>query len=120
MNCLLVSNPENQSIQEVMRFLEMEKVSYLSVNDPIVAIENAQEQQFDLIVIEAEPSRVDVDHAIKIFKSCTPNARIIVHTNSNSRTLESKVRKEKIFYFHLDSFGSEDLKLAIRNALQDN
>jgi DNA-binding NtrC family response regulator len=119
MNCLLVSNPKNQSTQDVMRFLELEKVPYVSLTDPIIAIEKAQEQHFDLILIDAEPGGVDVDHAIKIFQSCAPHARIIVHTNSNSRTLESKVRKEKIYYFHVNSFGPEDLKLAIRNALQE-
>jgi len=120
MNCLLVSNPENQSTQDVMGFLDAEKVAYVSLTDLISAIEKAQEQHFDLILIDAEPGGVDVDRAIKIFKSCAPKARIIVHTNSNSRTLESKVRKEKIYYFHVNSFGPEDLKLAIRNALQNN
>ena len=84
------------------------------------AISRAQIDRFDVIVLDADISGMSIEQIIQILREINPSAKIIVKTDENSKNLEAKIRKEKIYYYHLDSFGFPDLKLAITNALQKN
>lgn len=84
-----------------------------------VSLERVQQKKFDVIILEAEIQGMQIDRFIHILKEIDPAVKIIVKARQNSKTLEAKIRKEKIFYYHVDSFGAEDLKLAIRSALKE-
>jgi hypothetical protein len=45
------------------------------------------------------------------------NLPVIVCADVNTAELESKIRKQGIFYYHIQSFGIEDLEMAISNAV---
>ena len=55
--------------------------------------------------------------AISIIKSMYRNLPIIVTTEENNPELESSVRQMGIFYYHVKSFGMDELMLAIANAM---
>ena len=55
--------------------------------------------------------------AISIIKSMYRNLPIIVTTDANNPELESSVRQMGIFYYHVKSFGMDELILAISNAM---
>ena len=55
--------------------------------------------------------------AISILKSMYRNLPIIVTTDENNPELESSVRQMGIFYYHVKSFGMDELILAISNAM---
>ena len=55
--------------------------------------------------------------AISIIKSMYRNLPIIVTTDENNPELESSVRQMGIFYYHVKSFGMDELILAISNAM---
>jgi len=55
--------------------------------------------------------------AISIIKSVYRNLPIIVTTDENNPELESSVRQMGIFYYHVKSFGMDELILAISNAM---
>lgn len=103
-----------------------EKISSLfNKNELLLAIEHdlgsainrAQNARFDVIVLDANIKGIPIEQAIHILRDIDPGVKIIVKTKENSKELEAKVRQEKIFYYHLESFGTEDLRLAIRSAL---
>lgn len=103
-----------------------EKISSLfNKNELLLAIEHdlgsainrAQNARFDVIVLDANIKGIPIEQAIHILRDIDPGVKIIVKTKENSKELEAKVRQEKIFYYHLESFGAEDLRLAIRSAL---
>ena len=83
-------------------------------------IEHAQTHFFNAIVLDTKVKDMDIIQAIKIFKNLDSNVKIIVTTNSTSKTLETEVRKERIFYYHISTFDSNDLKLAIKSAITNN
>lgn len=56
--------------------------------------------------------------AIPIIKGLDRNIPIIVTTEENNPELESAIRKKGIFYYHLRMFGSEELMLAVSNAMR--
>jgi DNA-binding NtrC family response regulator len=55
--------------------------------------------------------------AIAVIKSMDSNLPIIVITDENNPQLESRVRQMGIFYYHVKSFGTDELMLAITNAM---
>jgi DNA-binding NtrC family response regulator len=55
--------------------------------------------------------------AISIIKSMCRNLPIIITTDENNPELESSVRQMGIFYYHVNSFGMDELTLAISNAM---
>ena len=55
--------------------------------------------------------------AISIIKSMQNKLPIIITTDENNPELESSVRQMGIFYYHVKSFGMDELMLAISNAM---
>lgn len=114
---LMIIKKEKKTIQELSGLLLNEKLMLAIEHDLGTAINRAQNSHFDVIVVDANIKGMPIEQTIQILRDLDPETKIIVKTNENSKELEAKVRKEKIFYYHLDSFGYDDLKLAISNAL---
>ncbi|MGD8252914.1 MAG: response regulator [Syntrophobacterales bacterium] len=55
--------------------------------------------------------------AISIIKGLRRDLPIIVTTDENNPQLESSIRQKGIFYYHVKSFGIDELMLAINNAM---
>ena len=55
--------------------------------------------------------------AISIIKGLCRNVPIIITTEENNPEQESRIRKKGIFYYHVKSFGMDELMLAISNAM---
>jgi DNA-binding NtrC family response regulator len=55
--------------------------------------------------------------AISIIKSLHRDLPIIITTDENNPELESSIRQKGIFYYHVKSFGLDELMLAISNAM---
>ncbi len=85
--------------------------------DVFAGIERMRQCLFDVVILDAESNGFSPVKAIRLIKHFDPEARIIVHTSQNSRQLEVSVRKEQIFYFHVNSFGVEEIILAVLAAL---
>ncbi len=120
MNCLLISTSVNEANRDLELFLESKKVNYKIVNDPFAGIQQAQEHHFDVIIIDAGLEDIQINQTLRILKGSSPASRIIVQSRSNSRDLETAIRKEQVFYYHLNSFGINDLTTAIQSALDVN
>lgn len=106
-----------QVFDALFKDLKVQGCAIITEPDLFTAIQLAQRKHFDVIVIKARTEDLQVDRAIPVLKSLDPKAKIIIHTDNNSRIFEARIRKEQIFYYHIDSFGFEDLKLAICSAL---
>ena len=117
MNCLIIADPQKHVIRELDRFLKGHAIATLLTEDPLLAVEQVQKEHFNLIVMDAHAHGLEIDQAIRLLKGCDPAVRIIVRTEENTKSLEGKVRKEQVFYYHVDSLGTRDLELAISTAL---
>jgi DNA-binding response OmpR family regulator len=117
MNCLIIYNPQHDLPDSLDRFLREKKVETVTLCDPWMGVQKSQERHFDLILLDAQTPGMRIDSTIRLLKGCDPQARIIVRTDENSRNLETLVRSERVYYFHVDSFGDQELLLAISTAL---
>jgi len=55
--------------------------------------------------------------AISIIKGLDRKLPIIITADQNNPEQESRIRQQGIFYYHVNSFGMDDLILAISNAM---
>lgn len=117
MNCLIVAHPQKSVTLELEHFLQEHHIGALRIDSPALAVEQLQNRHFDVVILDARPQGLKIDQAIRLLKGCDPAVRIIVRTEENSRQLEGKVRKEQIFYYHVDSLGIQDLQMALVAAL---
>jgi DNA-binding NtrC family response regulator len=76
-----------------------------------------QDQRVDALVLDAALLEEDCGF-ISVIKGIEKDLPIIICAESNTPELESKIRKQKIFYYHIKSFGIEDLEMAISNAVK--
>jgi len=114
---LLINKSLQKNIQELIERLLLGCFDVVSDNDLGTAIHRAQTNRFDVIVLDANIQGMPIERIIQILKDIGPESKIIVKTDVNTKELEAKVRKEEIYYYHLDSFGVDDLKLAIESAI---
>ena len=114
---LLINQRKQKDIKNLVERLLLIGFDVVSDNDLGTAIHRAQSKRFDVIVLDANIQGMPVERIIQILKDIDPESKIIVKTDFNTKELEAKVRKEEIYYYHLDSFGVDDLKLAIESAI---
>ena len=119
MNVLFITKAQ-QNKSDIDSFLQTNRVEFDMTDDQLIGIQKAHQSKFDVVVMDAELNNDQIDKAIRIFKNCNPNVRIIVRTDINSRELEILVRKEHIFYYHLNSFGNQEFQSALSSALELN
>jgi DNA-binding NtrC family response regulator len=75
-----------------------------------------QENRVDSLVLDAALLAEDCGF-ISVIKGMGKDLPIIVCAEKNTPELESEIRKYQIFYYHIKSFGIEDLVMAIVNAV---
>ena len=114
---LIIDKKRGENTSKLMEMLTMLDFDVTVDNDLGTAIHRFQKNRFDTIVLDANIKGMPIDRIIQILKDINPAIKIIVKTAKNSKELEAKIRKEEIYYYHLDSFGPDDLKLAIDSAI---
>ncbi|MDY7038803.1 MAG: response regulator [Thermodesulfobacteriota bacterium] len=75
-----------------------------------------QEQKVDVLVLDAALLEEDCGF-ISVIKGMVKDLPVIICSETNTPELESEIRKQRIFYYHIKSFGIEDLKMALSNAV---
>ena len=108
-----VVNQLAETFQEIGYRLGIESL----VEDAICRV---RDDGADVIVLDTETDGLQVEQAIRNFKELNSGVKLIVKTCCNSKSLEQRIRSERVYYYHLDSFGIEELKMAITGALKEN
>ena len=120
MNCLIIAKPNNTITRALEAYLKRNQVSYDTVHDLLTGIQKAQLSCYDLIILSSRANDLHINRELQLLKSFNPLARIIVHTDTNSRAFETAVRKEQVFYYHVNTLGMNVLQKAVKTALQLN
>jgi two-component system phosphate regulon response regulator OmpR len=76
-----------------------------------------QHEKINVLVMDARlPAEMGYE-AISIIKGLDRKLPIIITADENNPEQESQIRQQGIFYYHVNSFGMDDLILAISNAM---
>ncbi|MBW1992784.1 MAG: response regulator [Deltaproteobacteria bacterium] len=88
----------------------------LSVDNLKDLIMTLQKQKVNVLVIDLRLPDALGAEAISIIKGICQKLPIIITAEENNPEQESRVRQKGIFYYHVKSFGVDELMLAISNA----
>jgi DNA-binding NtrC family response regulator len=76
-----------------------------------------QTEKVNVLVMDAGLPEAMGYEAISIIKGLHRKLPIIVTAEENNPEQESRIRQQGIFYYHVKSFGLDELILAISNAM---
>ncbi len=113
---ILIAEPDDVLLSELEGFLSREDFSTVRVNTLENTLLTIQNQRVDVLVLDAALLGEDVGF-ISIIKGMEENLPVIICAEVNTPEFESKVRHQRIFFYHIKSFGTQDLEMAISNAI---
>jgi DNA-binding NtrC family response regulator len=76
-----------------------------------------QQEKINVLVMDVRLPEDLGYEAISIIKGLHRKLPIIITADENNPEQESRIRHQGIFYYHVNSFGLDDLILAISNAM---
>ena len=85
-----------------------------NLKDILMTIQNEKVSVLVMDVCLSEPMGYE---AISIIKGLDRKLPIIITADENNPEQESRIRQKGIFYYHVNSFGMDELILAISNAM---
>ncbi|MEW6386489.1 MAG: response regulator [Thermodesulfobacteriota bacterium] len=85
-----------------------------NIKDVLMTLQN---EKVNVLVMDVCLPETMGYEAISIIKGLSRNLPIIVTAAENNPEQESRVRQKGIFYYHVKSFGLDELILAISNAM---
>jgi DNA-binding NtrC family response regulator len=85
-----------------------------NIKDVLMTLQN---EKINVLVMDAHLPEDMGYEAISIIKGLHRKLPIIITADENNPEQESQIRQKGIFYYHVNSFGLDELILAISNAL---
>jgi two-component system, OmpR family, phosphate regulon response regulator OmpR len=85
-----------------------------NIKDLLMTLQN---EKINVLVMDVRLPEDLGYEAISIIKGLDRRLPIIVTADENNPEQESRIRQQGIFYYHVNSFGLDDLILAISNAM---
>ena len=113
---ILFAEPENATSVALYPLLTEKGHSLIVAKTLKETLLTLQDQRVDALVLDAALLKEDCGF-ISVIKGIEKDLPIIICAESTTPELESKIRKQKIFYYHIKSFGIEDLEMAVSNAV---
>lgn len=113
---ILIAEPANALSANVEAFTRDKGLALLKTDTLKETLLTLQGQRVDALVLHALLLKEDCGF-ISVIKGMERDLPVIVCAEVNTPELEGKIRKQGIFYYHIQSFGIEDLEMAISNAV---
>lgn len=114
---ILIIDPDEKQREDLASFLMKENYEVETGKGLTDAVKRVSEGCFNCLIMDVRLPEIKGYEAVPIIKNIDPNIKIIMTTKKNTKQLEAKVREQDIFFYFIKSFGEEELKLAIKNAL---
>jgi DNA-binding NtrC family response regulator len=113
---VLIAEPTEILSSELRTFLDGMDFTTIRVKTLKETMLTLQQQRVNVLVLDAVLLEEDCQF-ISVIKGIEEDLNIILCAETNTPEFESKVRKQRIFFYHIRSFGTQDLKMAIINAI---
>lgn len=113
---ILFADPKDPLPGELSAYLADKGYQVASVRSLKETLLTLQTRHADVLVLNASLLEEEGYELISVIKNMERNLPIIVCAEANTPELESRIRQQRIFYYHIKSFGVQDLEMAISNA----
>jgi DNA-binding NtrC family response regulator len=116
LRAILIAEPAEALSGNLEAFSKDKGFTLLKTSNLKEMLLTLQGERVDVLVLDAVLLEEDYGF-ISVIKGMERDLPIIICAENNTPQLESEIRKYKIFYYHIKSFGMEDLEMAISNAV---
>jgi DNA-binding NtrC family response regulator len=113
---ILIAEPTDAVTSALIPSLVNKGLKTLHVRTLKETLLTLQNQRVDVLLLDADLLGEDCGF-ISIIKGIEDALPIIICAEKNTPEFESNIRKQRIFFYHIKSFGTEDLEMAIYNAV---
>jgi DNA-binding NtrC family response regulator len=114
---LLIAERGSELAQGLSYWLEAQGHPYKTVDNLKDVLMTIQNEKVNVLVMDVRLPETIGYEAISIIKGLDKKLPIIITADENNPEQESRIRQKGIFYYHVLSFGMDELILAISNAL---
>lgn len=114
---ILIIDPDEKDRNVIATFLSQHNFSVETGKGLSDALKKVSEDSYDCLIMDVDIPELKGFDAVSILRNIDPKIKVIMTAKKNSMELESKVREQDIYYYFIKSFGKDELKLAINNAL---
>lgn len=114
---ILIIDPDRKERQNLEVFLVKDNHLVETGKGLRDAIKKLSEGCYDCLIMDVDLPEMKGYEAVSILKNIDPSIKVIMTTKKNTKRLEAKVREQDVFYYFIKSFGKNELKMAINNAL---
>jgi DNA-binding NtrC family response regulator len=115
---VLIADADRDSAREISSTLVTEGFSAVVMGSLRDTFSHIQQEKVDVLILDVHMPEMMGYEAVPIIRGMDPKLPIIITARENTSELESHVRHQKVFYYHVKSFGPNELKLAVRNAFE--
>lgn len=113
---VLFSEPAGSIFSELQPVLVDNGDNALSVTSLKETLLTLQDKKIDVLVLDASLLEEGCEF-ISVIRGINRDLQIIICSDTNTPEFESKIRQQRIFYYHIKSFGIQELEMAISNAI---
>ena len=113
---ILIAEPTETLSEELRAFLSETDINLIhrrTVKETLMTLQN---MSVDVLLLNSCLLEEDCGF-ISIIRGIAEDMRIIICAENNTPEFESNARQQRIFYYHIKSFGTQDLEMAISNAI---
>jgi DNA-binding NtrC family response regulator len=114
---LLIAARGGELAQDLTPWLEEQGHRCKTVDNIKDVLMTLQNEKINVLVMDVHLPEDMGYEAISIIKGLHRKLPIIITADENNPEQESRIRQKGIFYYHVNSFGMDELILAISNAL---
>ena len=115
---VLVVDPDPKAVEDWRACLSMEGINVEKAGSVKEAATKLKVLQCGCLVVDVDLPEMKGYEAVPILKAIQPRAKVIMTARLNSKELESKVRQQDVFYYHIKSFSTSELVSAVNGALR--
>ena len=115
---ILLVEPDQHTAKRLDAVLKKEKFKVHLAERGSETIRYVQQEHVSVLILDTGIKDMKWEEVVPIVKGFNPGMPIIMTSDANSPELESTILHHKVFYYHIKSFGNDELVLAVRNAVE--
>ena len=115
---ILIVEPDGKMSEKLRQVLMKERFAVSLTDRASEAIRTVQKEHFSVLILDVGIKDMAWDEMFAIVKGIDPGLPIIMTSDHNTPELEVSILRQRAFYYHVKSFGTEDLVLAVKSAIE--
>ncbi len=115
---ILLVEPDIKMAEKLSQILRKEKLIVTVNQRATEAIRSIQQEHFSALILDAGVKDMVWDEVVPIIKGLDATLPIIMTSAHNTPELEANILHQKVFYYHVKTLGTDNLMLAVRNAVE--